>query len=207
MLKKNGKFAGTFGDIGIFSMSMTKPLTSGQGGFLTVKKKSLSERIRNMRRHGYTGVKNVTKYDKFGFNFKITDLQSSLALVSLKKLKKTQNKILSNYKYLIKKLSPVRKFMIPGAHVNFETEKPMYMEFLVFKKRKKLSEFLFKNKIENKFGPMGFHRTELFKIPNKKYPNTEELEKTQLFLPSGPSITKKQLDLIIYKILSFYSHQ
>ena len=37
---------------------------------------------------------------------------------------------------------------------------------------------------------MGFHRTELFKIPNKKYPNTEELEKTQLFLPSGPSITK-----------------
>ena len=167
-LKKDNKYAGTFGDIGIFSMSMTKPLSSGQGGFLTINNNVLANKIRNMRRHGYTGVKNVTKYDKFGFNFKITDLQSSIALSQLKKLKTTQKKLLNNYKYLVKKLTPLKKILIPSAHNNFKIEKPMYMEFLVLKKRNKLSKFLFDNKIENKFGPIGFHRTELFKLPKKK---------------------------------------
>ena len=203
-LKKKGRYAGTFGDIGIFSMSMTKPLSSGQGGFLTIKKNILAKRVRDMRRHGYTGVKNVTKYDKHGFNFKITDVQSAIALASLEKLKRTQDTILNNYKYLVKKLNPLKKIMIPSAHLDFISEKPMYMEFLVFKKRNQLSRFLFKNRIENKFGPIGFHKTELFKIPKKKYPNSDELEETQLFLPSGPSITKKDLDRIIKTIFQFY---
>ena len=149
-------------------MSMTKPLSSGQGGFLTINNNVLANKIRNMRRHGYTGVKNVTKYDKFGFNFKITDLQSAIAISQLNKLKKTQKKLLNNYKYFVKKLSPLKKIMIPSAHNDFVEEKPMYMEFLVLKKRDQLLKFLYKNKIDCKLGPIGFNRTELFKLPKKR---------------------------------------
>ena len=41
--KKNGKFLGTIGDIGCYSLSPNKIITSGQGGFLVTNNKKYYE--------------------------------------------------------------------------------------------------------------------------------------------------------------------
>ena len=43
--KYNGKHAGTIGDIGVFSFTSTKTLTTGEGGAICVKKKSLYDKL------------------------------------------------------------------------------------------------------------------------------------------------------------------
>ncbi len=87
-VKYKNKFLGTNGDIGIFSTSITKNFTSGLGGFLATNNNSLAKKIYSMRRHGFSDVQNIKNWNKYGGNFKITDLQSAIALIQLKNMKK-----------------------------------------------------------------------------------------------------------------------
>ena len=41
--KYNNQFAGTFAEIGCFSMSIAKTISSGQGGFIVTNKKNLQQ--------------------------------------------------------------------------------------------------------------------------------------------------------------------
>jgi dTDP-4-amino-4,6-dideoxygalactose transaminase len=47
--KYNDKYAGTFGDVGIYSFAPTKVLNCGEGGMLIVNDESLSDRLRKLR--------------------------------------------------------------------------------------------------------------------------------------------------------------
>ena len=51
--KYNGKHAGTIGDIGVFSFTSTKTLTTGEGGAICVKKRSLYDKLVLFRSYGY----------------------------------------------------------------------------------------------------------------------------------------------------------
>ena len=53
MSKINNKFAGTFGDIGCFSMHPTKTLgAAGDGGFITTNNFNYFNKIMLLRNHG-----------------------------------------------------------------------------------------------------------------------------------------------------------
>ena len=50
--KHRNKYLGTFGQFGCFSLSITKFITSGQGGFVVTHEKSDYEHLQRMRFHG-----------------------------------------------------------------------------------------------------------------------------------------------------------
>ena len=72
-----GRYLGTVGDIGVYSFSTPKIITTGQGGAVVTNKEEYSEKIKLLRNFGRTGPDS---YPFFGINAKFTDMQAELGL-------------------------------------------------------------------------------------------------------------------------------
>jgi perosamine synthetase len=83
--KYQGKYAGTIGDIGVYSFNGNKIITTGGGGMLVSNRKEYIERCRYLS----TQAKNDTLYfihDEVGYNYRMTNLQAALGLAQLEQL-------------------------------------------------------------------------------------------------------------------------
>ena len=80
-------------DISTFSLHPVKSITSGEGGFLTTNSKSLAKKFKILRSHGIKRTSNKKKYWNYdvifpSFNFRMSDINASLAYSQIKKLHK-----------------------------------------------------------------------------------------------------------------------
>lgn len=76
-------FAGTIGDMGIFSFTPTKPMTTGEGGMIVTNDDDLARRCRLIRNFGDSGK---FAWHEFGFNFRLNEVAAALGLCQLAKL-------------------------------------------------------------------------------------------------------------------------
>ena len=74
--------AGRIGDIGIFSFSVPKIITTGQGGAIITDHLELAERCRQIRDHG-DNWRQTKIHKELGVNFKFNDIAASLGLAQL----------------------------------------------------------------------------------------------------------------------------
>lgn len=75
-----GRKAGTLGDLEVFSLSGTKPVTSAEGGLISTNREELSDRIRCGRNYGFYGDYNSRMP---GLNAKISELHAALGCLTL----------------------------------------------------------------------------------------------------------------------------
>lgn len=93
--KTEDGFAGTLGDIGVFSFYATKTITTGEGGMIATDDDALAKRMTQMRLHGmdrdawdrYTSDKASWEYDIIapGYKSNLPDVLSAIGRVQLKK--------------------------------------------------------------------------------------------------------------------------
>lgn len=106
--KYDDEYAGTLGDIGIFSLNYHKHIHSGEGGVVVTNNDQLAEKIRLIRNHAEAVVEGKGVSDlvnMVGFNFRMTEMEAAVAFEQLKKLDGLLEKRLENVKYLEKCLS------------------------------------------------------------------------------------------------------
>jgi len=90
----NGRFCGTFGDVGCFSFFSNKNLPVGEGGMVITDDDGLAERLRLLRSHGMTTLTwdrhrgHAAGYDVLepGFNYRLDELRAALGSVQLRRL-------------------------------------------------------------------------------------------------------------------------
>ncbi|MDR3147358.1 MAG: DegT/DnrJ/EryC1/StrS family aminotransferase [Treponema sp.] len=88
-----GGYAGTLGDLGVFSFYATKTLSTGEGGMVVCGKRDLAGRVSLMRSHGidrsiwnrYTDSKAPWYYEvvEAGYKYNLPDLLAALGRVQL----------------------------------------------------------------------------------------------------------------------------
>ena len=83
--KWNDKYLGTFGDVGVFSFSPHKIITTGQGGAIVTDNKEIYEKVKKLKDFHRTKP-GVDVHDGIGYNFKFTDLQAVIGLEQLKEI-------------------------------------------------------------------------------------------------------------------------
>lgn len=104
--KYKGKYAGTIGDIGVYSFNGNKIITTGGGGMIV----SNNEEYLYMAKHLTTQAKSDELnylHDMIGYNYRMTNLQAALGLGQLEQLEYfigLKNKNYVQYKKLIDKL-------------------------------------------------------------------------------------------------------
>ncbi|SMC39960.1 DegT/DnrJ/EryC1/StrS family aminotransferase [Sporomusa malonica] len=84
----NGRQAGTFGDLGIFSLNYHKVIHSGEGGIILTDNEKLAYRCQLIRNHGELIVDELNDSDTvvLGSNYRMTELHAVIGIEQLKKL-------------------------------------------------------------------------------------------------------------------------
>jgi perosamine synthetase len=89
----DGKYCGTVGDIGVFSLNFGKHMTCGEGGMIITNNIELAKRCRLIMNHAEAVINDETVFDDItsdrtmiGLNLRMTELQASVARIQLEKL-------------------------------------------------------------------------------------------------------------------------
>lgn len=84
-----GKFAGTVGDVGGFSLNYHKHIHTGEGGVIVTNDDDIAERLQLIRNHAEAvvsgkGQTNLT--NMVGYNFRLGEIECAIGIEQLKKL-------------------------------------------------------------------------------------------------------------------------
>ncbi len=138
--KLGDKFAGTLGDIGIFSLNYHKHIHSGEGGVAVTDDKELADKLRLIRNHaeavlgarGYSSKKELN--NMLGFNFRMTEVEAAISREQLKKLKTLVETRRENVAYLEEKLSSFQFLKMTKVREN--STHSYYIHPLIFDENK-----------------------------------------------------------------------
>jgi perosamine synthetase len=93
---QDGRHAGTFGDLGAFSLHPRKSITTGEGGMLTTQRAEWDEEARSLRDHGadLSDLRRheepqaflLSDFNRLGYNYRMTDLQGALGCAQMKRV-------------------------------------------------------------------------------------------------------------------------
>lgn len=194
-----------YSDFSIFSLHPVKSITSGEGGLICTNNRFLYLKILSARSHGIVKRQNY-KYDiiKSSLNFRLSDINCSLAISQLKKL----DKLISIRKRIVKQYERnLKNFQNDIEIINLDFLRYSAWHLLVLKfnfKRNNMNlEKLFKKLNKSKiFAQQHYNPTykfsafkHLLKKSNKFY-NSEEYSLTCLSFPIYPTLTLKNVDKI-----------
>lgn len=148
----NGKKAGTIGNCGAFSLQAGKTITCGEGGFLATNNKKIYQIAKMYHDNG--GYRVGCDYPTwqngktiFGENFKLTELQSAVAIEQLKKIHKILNKQKKVYFEITRKLDKKFYKLRPNPTNSTPVYSNISIEFSTEKECKKFINFMKKNGI------------------------------------------------------------
>ena len=188
---------GSMGDMACFSFYPTKNMTTSEGGMITTNNKELADRAKMFRDHG-SNVKYT--HDEIGYNFRMTDIGAAIGLAQLDVIDDFNDKRIENAEYLNEGLKDVDGVITPYSP---EERKHVYHQYTIRVDKGDRDEWV---EILNEKGiGTGIH----YPIPLYNQPIYEKLgfegnspvaEKAAdsvISLPVHPSLTKKDLDLVI----------
>jgi dTDP-4-amino-4,6-dideoxygalactose transaminase len=113
-------FAGTIGDIGVFSLNRHKNIQCGEGGIVVTNDDELSLRLKLIRNHAENmvdkeGFSPKSLVNMLGFNFRMTELEGAVAYEQLKKLDALNNHRIELAQYLNERLSKMPGIQAPAV--------------------------------------------------------------------------------------------
>lgn len=105
------KLVGTIGDCGIFSLTETKNITSGEGGVLITNDKHIAEICRLIRNHGEAVIaeqkRRTYKSLILGYNYRMTEVDAAIGCEQFKRLDKLNDVRVKLSNHLTKHLKDI----------------------------------------------------------------------------------------------------
>ncbi len=178
----NGKFAGTFGDAGVYSYYSTKAIFAGEGGIVVTN----NEEVGNL-------MKNFIAYDRFnrkmqiGCNIRLPELQ---ALMIFSVVKEHKAIIKNKFKIAEKYIKVCDSLNIKYINQNVNKMNGNYYKFTIISKDKNVSDFL------------GNVKTTTSKVYDYALGNSKEIPKKHLCLPIWFDLEEKISDQVVNELKS-----
>ena len=208
-----GKKLGSWGDYGCFSFEDKKVITTGDGGMLCTNKNYKIHLLRSLSFHGWDSdplqrhLKQKRKkhwyyeIQNLGFKYNMNNLQASIGLSQLKKLKKLNKKrILIIKKYL----SGIKNCKKISLAFPYDLNKSCYwLLTLKIKNRDKIMSFLKTKKISTGVHLMPLPLHPLYKKYNNRLDNAMRIWTKLFSLPLFPDIKKNQVDYVLKFVKKF----
>ena len=193
--KFKNKFAGTFGNIGTFSLHATKNITTGEGGLIVTNNNKIASLLKLYRNHGV--LKKRYYHIVPGHNFRITNFQAAMGLAQMKNKKKIFLRRKVIYEIYKKELN---KDIFQMQKINTEVNFIPWTLALYSKIKKisvnKISYNLRKQGIETRTGFYSANRLKIYDILNSRIDNSDFLSKNIICLPIFYDLKKKDIMMI-----------
>ena len=183
----NGQHFGTFGDIGCFSLSTPKIISTGQGGFVVTNNDEFASRLWKIKNFGRKAG-GLEEYDMFGLNFKFTDIQAVIGLEQFKKLPERIQRMKEMYMLYQENINSLLPSMgnewIPWF-VDLKTDN-----------RDKLIHFLNQHNIQTRVTYPSLHTLSMYTGNDNNYVNSLDISTNGVFLPSHLMLTNSEIYFI-----------
>ena len=196
-----GRDVGSFPDVVCYSFYPTKNMTTGEGGMLTTRSRSLAAEFRLLRSHGETGR---YRHARIGFNFRPTDVASALGCVQLARLPTAVRRRQRNATVLARGLAGIPGVELPhvapqAVHafnlftIRLDTER-------LGMSREEFAEAMARRGVETAVHyPRPLHRQPIFSGygTDRDFPVSTRLAKTVLSLPLHAGLSRRELEAIV----------
>lgn len=196
-----GKHLGTFGEIGSFSFSTPKIITTGQGGMLVTDDAALYEKMMKIKDFGRR-QKSEDIHIMMGYNFKFTEFQAAVGLAQMKKLEwRVQRKkdMFRLYKRLLVDVPQVR-----FVETYLDDTSPWFIDFLLEEvDREALAESLQKRGIGTRPFYPPIHTQLPYAGIKGRFPNCDDVCRRGVWLPSSSFLSDDDIELVCGEIKSF----
>ena len=212
--KEGGKSVGSFGDISAWSFCQDKIIsTGGEGGMITSSNEKLISSVFAIRDHGKTSnslkrEKNKIGFrwvhDKFGSNFRLTEMQAAIGRIQLKNIIETRATRAKNASILIENLGDLSGITIPlpPKHITHA-----WYKFYCYVIPKYLKSTWSRDRIITEINNNGFpafqgscseiYLEKCFSVrglaPTKRLPIAKKLGETSLMFLIHPTITNYEM--------------
>jgi UDP-4-amino-4,6-dideoxy-N-acetyl-beta-L-altrosamine transaminase len=203
---------GMFSDLAIFSFHPVKHIAAGEGGMITTNDESLYEKLKLLRTHGITkDPDQMSEYhggwyyemQELGYNYRLSDIHAALGLSQLQRA----NENLEKRRALAKRydeafedttIEPLTKEVEGHAYHLYVIQAP---------ERNTLFEHLHAHDILVQVHYIPLHYLPYYqqRLGNVDLPHAEQSYKQCLSLPMYPTLSEKEQDFVIEKILAFYN--
>ncbi len=193
-----GKPTGTLADMACWSLYAAKNIGTGEGGIITTNNDELAELTRMVRTHG-----EKAKYQSqmLGSNYRMTEIQSAIGIIQLRKLPEFFSKRLENANRLTDILKVSKKIDLPPNPANRKPSWYLYTVRIRGVTETKRND-LIKQMREKGIGADAYYPTPVHHMPFYKnfgefnLPETDRAAKQVISLPIHPSVTDEQIDFI-----------
>ena len=204
-----GRRVGSFGDAACFSFYGNKILTTGEGGMVVCSDAALAKKLRLLRDQGFEQPRFVHKV--MGFNYRLTNVQAAIGLAQTEKVTEKVEKKREIARWYAQALGDCPDVMLPGEAPGVKNVYWMYGVKLGDRFRQGRDAVMAQLKekgVETRafFCPM--HLQPVFARSDPRFPDTrgdypvsEDLWKRGLYLPSGLSLTRAQVEEVAAKVL------
>ncbi|MDR0404295.1 MAG: LegC family aminotransferase [Oscillospiraceae bacterium] len=191
-----GKYAGTMGDIGVFSFNGNKIITTGGGGAVVSNDNRLLEKIRFLSGQ----AKNDPLYfvhDEIGYNYRMSNIQAAIGLGQIEQIEKFIE--IKNKNYEIYK-----KFGIELLPFNDQIRSNKWFYAHLTRKRKDLINYLLKSGVEVRPLWMLVHLQKCYcKFQSYKIEKARYFLERIVNLPCGTDLCKSSLMHVVDLLKKF----
>ena len=197
----NGEMVGNFGRAEVLSFHATKFFSTFEGGAVVTDDDELADTMRLMRNFGFAGVDNVVHP---GTNAKLTEVCAAMGIANLETIEET---IEANRRNRAAYTSALRG--VPGISLlTYDDQAQNNHQYVVITVdpdspvgRDALVEALHaENVLARRYFWPGAHRMEpyrtLFPDAGRVLPHTERVADHVVVLPSGPSLTEADIEVV-----------
>ena len=94
--KYSGNYAGTIGDIGVYSFNGNKIITTGGGGMIVSNQPRILERLKYLSTQAKDDTINFI-HNEIGYNYRMTNIQAAIGIAQLERLEEFISIKKSNY--------------------------------------------------------------------------------------------------------------
>ena len=203
MAYSEGKYAGTWGHIGVFSLYPTKNLGAlGDAGVILTSDQKLHENVRMQSNYGATR-KSKYQHEIFGRNSRLDEIQAALLNVNLSYLSnwnQARARIAGQYIDGLNNLEGIQL-------LNSKVADSVWHHFpILIESRNELKENLFENGIATDMHYPILASSEYEKLTNQPsgtFPTANSISRTTLSLPISPWHTEIQIEYTIERIQFF----
>lgn len=191
-----GKFAGTIGDIGVYSFNGNKIITTGGGGMIVSNNLRYLEYCRHLSTQAKTDMLYFD-HDEIGYNYRMTNLQAALGIAQLEQLETFIATKEENYNYY-------QKFGMNLLTFREDIRSNYWFYSYVTNQRERILEFLIKKGIQVRPIWKLIHTLKPYE-KNERYEisKAEEFYKKIINIPCSSNLTKKDIDYVVQQIKSF----
>ncbi len=215
--KTEDGFAGTLGDIGVFSFYSTKTITTAEGGMICTNNDDIAKRISTMRMHGidrtvwnrYTSDNASWEYDviQAGYKCNLPDILSAIGIEQLKKSDiffEKRKKIALQYTQAFKEYDFLE--CPPDEEGNsWHLYLLRVKENKLLVSRDEFAQILQKNgiNVSMHFIPhyafTYFKKT--YKLKKRDFPNTRRQYESTISIPLWPDMTAQMVEQVISEVI------